>query len=187
MDDQYIIDLFWNREPEAIRLADLSYGTYCFSIANHILNDRLDAEECVNDMLLRAWETIPPERPKFLRAFLGRITRNLAINRFQRETAQKRGGGELPLVLEELSYCITGDSDPETSVSAKELGKCVNTFVKSLPSRDRNVFVRRYFFTESVEDIAKRYSLQKNNVLVILHRTRNKLRKCLIKEGFLHE
>ena len=187
MDDQYIIDLFWNRDPESIHLVDLSYGTYCFSIANHILGNQMDAEECVNDTWLRAWETIPPDRPKFLRAFLGRITRNLAINRFQRETAQKRGGGELPLVLEELSYCIAGDSDPETSVSAKELGKCVNTFVKSLPARDRNVFVRRYFFTESVEDIAKRYSLHKNNVLVILHRTRNKLRKYLIKEGFLYE
>ena len=187
MEDQKIIDLFWERDPEAIRYVNSSYGTYCFSIANHILGNQLDAEECVNDTWLRVWESIPPERPNFLRAFLGKITRNLAINRFQRETAQKRGGGELPLVLEELSCCITGSSDPEASVSAKELGKCVNAFVGSLPLRDRNVFVRRYFFTESVENIAKRYSLQKNNVLVILHRTRRKLKKYLIREGFLHE
>lgn len=186
MEDQKIVSLFWERDPEAISQASVQYGAYCFSIAQGILNNREDSQECVNDTWLQAWNCIPPRKPAVLRAFLGKITRNIAISLYRSETAQKRGGGQLPLVLEELSYCIAGNADPEERYSAKELGKSVNSFVKALPQRDGNVFVRRYYFTESIESIAQRYGLQESYVLVILHRTRNKLRKHLIREGLIH-
>ncbi|MDD6204278.1 MAG: sigma-70 family RNA polymerase sigma factor [Firmicutes bacterium] len=185
MDDNQIIELFWHRSADAIPEAADKYGAYCFAIARNILHDTEDANECVNDTWLRAWNAIPPQRPYALRLFLARITRNLSFDRFNARNAGKRGGGEIPLVLDELAECLDNGTDAEAAYEARELRQCLRRFVRSLPERDGNVLVRRYFFADSVPDIAKRYGLTQNNVMVILSRTRRKLKAELLKEGYL--
>ena len=146
-----------------------------------------DSEECVNDTWLNAWNAMPPQKPTKLQMFLAKITRNISFNRFNARSAEKRGGGEIVLVLDELAECLAGESDVESEYEARELGQCIRMFVRALPERDGNVFVRRYFFTEPVAEIAKRYGLTDNNVMVILSRTRKKLKVHLVKEGFFSE
>ena len=187
MDDQQIVALYWQKNPDAIQESDRKYGAYCFSIANNILHSRQDAEECVNDTWLRTWNAIPPQRPTRLQMFLAKITRNLSFNRFSARHAAKRGSGEIDLVLDELAECIAGESDVEDEYEARELSRCIQAFVRKLPVRDGNVFLRRYFFTEPVAEIARRYGLTENHVMVILSRTRKKLKAYLRKEGFFHE
>lgn len=184
MEDSRIIELYWCRNADAIEKTADKYGDYCFSIANNILADRQDAEECVNDTWLHAWNAIPPHKPHNLRLFLARITRNLSFNRYHARSAEKRGGGEIDLVLEELAECIPGGTDVEKQYMAEELAQSIRLFVRNLPQRDANVFVRRCFFTESVAQIAGRYGLSENHVMVILSRTRKKLKAHLEKEGF---
>lgn len=187
MTDDQIIALYWEKNAAAIAESSQKYGGYCFSVAHNILHNHEDAEECVNDTWLHTWRAIPPQRPAHLRSFLAKVTRNLAINRFLAQTSVKRGGGQLPLILEELADCVAGGSDVENICTAKELSRSINDFVRALPKRDGNIFVRRYFFTESVTEIAKRYALTENHVAVILTRTRKKLKQHLIKEGYFHE
>lgn len=187
MEDSRIVELYWQKNADAIKETDRKYGPYCFTIADNILHNKEDSEECVNDTWLNAWNAMPPQKPTKLQLFLAKITRNLAFNLFNSRSAQKRGGGEINLVLDELAECLAGESDVESEYEEKALGECVRLFVRSLPQRDGNVFVRRYFFTESVAEIAKRYDLTTNNVMVILSRTRKKLKGHLIKEGFIHE
>ncbi len=187
MEDSRIIELYWQRSEVAIKETDGKYGAYCFAIANNILHSKEDSDECVNDTWLNAWSSMPPQRPTMLRIFLGKITRNLSFNRYSSRSAKKRGGGEIVLVLDELAECIACESDVESEYEVKELGRCINLFVSNLPERDGNVFVRRYFFTEPVAEIAKRYSLTESNVGVILNRTRKKLKNYLIREGFFDE
>lgn len=186
MEDSRIIELYWQRDPDAIQETDRKYGAYCFSVAHHILHSKEDAEECVNDTWLNAWNAIPPQRPGRLRLFLAKISRNLAFNRYSAQTAQKRGGGEMPLVLEELAECVAGAANPADTYEARELGNAIRVFVWKLPERECNVFVRRYFYTESAAEIARRYGLSESNVHVILNRTRTKLKKYLKKEGYFH-
>ena len=185
MEDRQIIELYWQKNPDAISETAGKYGAYCFTIADHILRSAEDAEECVNDTWLHAWNVIPPQRPSRLRIFLAKITRNLAFDRFRERTAEKRGGGEITLVLDELAECLAGGTSVEGAYEEKELGECIRQFVRELPERDGNVFVRRYFFTEPVTMIAGRYGLTENNVMVILSRTRKKLKARLLKEGYL--
>jgi len=187
MEDSRIVELYRQKDPGAITESDLKYGTYCFAIADNILHSHEDSEECVNDTWLRAWNAIPPQKPANLKLFFAKITRNLAFNRFRARSAEKRGGGEIHLVLEELAECLAGEETVESAYAAKELGQCIRVFVRALPEREGNVFVRRYFFTEPVADIAKRYGLTANNVMVILSRTRSKLKTHLIREGFIYE
>lgn len=187
MEDRQIVELYRQRNTDAIKETDSKYGAYCFSIADNILHSPEDAEECVNDTWLNAWNTIPPQKPVKLRMFLAKITRNLSFNRFNARSAQKRGGGETALVLDELAECLASESDVESAYDAKELGQCIQRFVRALPEREGNVFLRRYFFTEPVAAIAKRCGLTENNVMVILSRTRKKLKTHLIKEGFFSE
>ena len=184
MEDHRIIELYWQKNEDAIKETDCKYGAYCFAIANNILHNTEDSEECVNDTWLSAWNAIPPQKPRILQMFLAKITRNLSFNRFIARSAKKRGGGEIILVLDELAECIAGEADVEREYDAKELGQCIRLFVRTLPKRDGNIFVRRYFFTEPIWEIAKRYDLTENNVMVILSRTRKKLKTQLIKEGF---
>ena len=184
MEDNQIIELYWQKNADAISETARKYGAYCFAIAENILHNTEDSEECVNDTWLHAWNVIPPQRPNALRIFLAKITRNLAFNRFNARNAEKRGGGELALVLDELGECL-GGADTEAAYEAKELRQCIRRFVRSLPEREGNVLVRRYFFADSVADIAKRYGLSENNVMVILSRTRKKLKAHLLKEGYL--
>ena len=185
--DNEIIEMFWMRNETAIRETEAKYGNYCFSVANNILGNREDAEECVSDTWLTAWNTIPPKRPKILRLFLARITRRSAFDRYRRNTATKRGGGEMEASLEELAESLPAESDVEADYSVKEMNLCINSFLATLPERDGDVFIRRYFYVESTEEIAKRYDMKKSNVLLILSRTRKKLEQHLIKEGMIDD
>lgn len=187
MEDSQIVELYWQKNPDAITESDRKYGAYCFAIADHILHNKEDSEECVNDTWLNAWNAMPPQRPARLRMYLAKITRNLSFNRFHARSAEKRGGGEITLVLDELAECLACESDVEGEYEARETGQRIRAFVRTLPERDGNVFVRRYFFTESVAEIAGRYGLTENHVMVILSRTRKKLRTYLIKEGYISE
>ena len=183
MEDYQIIELYFQRNEDAIKETNSKYGSYCYAIANKILHNKEDSEECVNDTWFNAWNAMPPQRPTKLRLFLAKITRNLSFNRFQAQGAKKRGGGEINLVLDELAECIAHESNTENEYMAKELEESIRLFVRSLPERDGNIFVRRYFFTESISVIANRYKISANNVMVILSRTRKKLKEHLEKEG----
>ena len=185
MTDLQIIDLYWCRDQDAISQSDQKYGAYCFAVANHILSDRLDSEECVSDTWMRAWTAIPPQRPNQLKLFFAKITRNLSVDRLKARFAQKRGGGETDMILEELQDCLASSGDVESQYMAKELGQTINTFVRGLTEREANLFVRRYFYAEKVEEIAARYQLSSHNTAVILSRVRQKLKLHLEKEGFL--
>ena len=187
MEDSQIISLSWDRDPRAIEETRCKYGNYCYQVAQNILGCPEDAEECVSDTWLNAWNAIPPRKPGHLRLFLARITRNLSFNRYRLCNTEKRGGGQLPLVLDELDECLAGQEDVEGTVAARELGRCINAFLSSLPSREAAVFLRRYFYAESAEEIGHRFHLSPGNIAVILSRTRKKLRKHLVKEGYLHE
>ncbi len=184
MKDDQIIELYWQRNENAIRETQAQYGNYCHAIAEHILHDDKDSEECVNDTWLQAWNTIPPQRPAYLQLYLAKITRNLAFGRYRASHAKKRGGGEVNVVLEELAECLAGTSDVETEYLGRELADSINCFVRSLPEREGNLFIRRYFYTESISTIAKRYRLTENHTMVILSRVRKRLRKFLEKEGY---
>ena len=186
MEDGQIVELYWRKDPEAISESGRKYGPRCRAIAWNILGSWEDAEECVNDTWLSAWNAMPPQRPGRLGMFLARITRNLALNRFAAGTARKRGGGEILLVLDELAECLPGGADVEAACEARDLEECVCRFVRGLPEREGNVFIRRCFFTEPVAEIARRYGLTGNHVMVMLSRTRRKLREHLIREGYIH-
>lgn len=185
MEDSQIIELYWQRNTDAISETSEKYGTYCFSIAENILYSAEDSRECVNDTWLCAWNAIPPQRPAILRLFLAKITRNLSFDRFRSKKAEKRGGGELPLVLDELEECLDSGTNVEAAYESRELEEFVRQFVRALPKRERDLFVRRYFFTEPVAAAAKRYGLTENNAAVILSRTRKKLKDELRKGGYL--
>ena len=161
MEDLQIVQLYWDRDQQAIACSKEKYGIYCFTIANHILDNFQDSEECVSDTWLSAWNAMPPHRPQVLRMFFAKITRRLAFNRFK------------------------ASEDLDGALVAKELGTCIRNFVEQLPPREGDVFVRRYFFTEPVKEIAQKYGLTENHVSVILNRTRNKLKDHLQKEGYL--
>lgn len=183
MRDESIIQLYFERDETAIGETNRKYGSYCYRVADNILHSREDSEECVNDTWLRAWDAIPPARPSCLKLFLARITRNLSFNRFKARNAQKRGEGETALVLEELEECLPGGRDTEEEFLAEELAGSINRFVRSLPVRDGDIFIRRYFFADSLPGIAKRYGMAESSVRVVLHRTRKKLRVRLEEEG----
>lgn len=185
--DAQIIDLYWNRDAQAISASMDRYGAYCFSIADGILNNAQDAEECVNDTWLKAWNAIPPTRPTVLKIFFAKITRRLSFDKYKAGKALKRGGGNIHLVLDELAECIADESDVEGQVDAKELGKVINHFVASLSEREQNLFVRRYFFSDPIKAIADRYGLSENAVHVTLSRIRKRLRSRLSKEGYFNE
>ena len=187
MDDREIIDLYWERDQKAIHYTAQKYERYCYSIAYSILNNNEDSEECVNDTLKKAWDSIPPKKPNKLKLFLARITRNLAIDLLRANLAQKRYGKESQLALEELSECICAGDDLCGELEAKELEKRIERFVNELPEREGNIFARRYFFNNSIKEISDGYGLTPHNVSVILQRTRNKLKNYLIEEGFINE
>ena len=184
MDDQSIIELYFARSENAISATSAKYGGYCFSIAYNILYNQEDSEESVNDTYLAAWNTIPPRHPSVLATFLGKITRYISLDRWKKRSAAKRGGGEVPLALEELEGCIYGGEGPEESYVRKELVRCLNRFLGTLPETERNVFVCRYWYLDSIEEIALRFGFSESKTASMLHRIRGKLRKVLEKEGF---
>ena len=184
MRDEEIISLYFERNEQAIRETISAYGSYCRKIAGNILENEADVEEVLSDTWLRAWNAIPPQKPQYLRLFLGTVTRNLAFSRWRRSTAHKRGGGELELVLEELEGCIAAAGNVEDGLNARELEKTIRSFLDTLPERDQDIFLRRYFFVEESDAIARRYAMRPATVLKILSRTRMKLKKYLTQEGY---
>lgn len=184
MEDPQIIELYWQRSEAAIAETDEKYGAYCRSIAHSILRSRQDAEESVNDTWLAAWNSMPPHRPNILSAFLGKITRRLSIDRFRSLTAEKRGGGQLPLALEELSDCVPAGSDPAEAAELEALTAAINTFLTTLPATERHVFLCRYWYLHTIPAIGERFGFSESKVKSMLHRTRSKLRDYLGKEGF---
>ena len=183
--DDKIIDLYIQRNELATTESNKKYGTYCYTVANNILNNNEDSDECINDTWYRAWNAIPPAHPSCLKLFFAKITRNLALDKLKARSAAKRGSDEISHVLDELGECIADTSDVETLILTKELTKIINSFLRTLSEHDCNVFVRRYFFAETITDIAKRYNQSTNNITVNLSRTRKKLKTYLEKEGYI--
>ncbi len=184
MDDAKIVQLYWDRDEQAIPATAAKYGNYCTSIAKNILGSREDAEECVNDAYLNAWISIPPNRPSILSAFLGKIVRNVSLNRYKHNAADKRGGGELPVVLDELSDLVSGKDDVEQEMDRKELVKAMDGFLGSLSPDKRSIFVSRYWYTNSVSEIAERHGMTAGAVSMTLNRLRLKLHNYLLERGF---
>lgn len=183
MEDEAIYDLYWNRDEEAIHQTDLKYGAWCRGIALRILNIQEDADECVNDTYLQVWNNIPPQRPNIFRAWLGRITRNLALSRYRRNNAEKRGGGQTALALEELRQCVSGKQCTEEQLENQAMAAVINRFLASLNQRQRTIFMRRYWHMASIADIARAYGMTESQVTSQLFRSRKKLREMLVKEG----
>ena len=185
MDDKSIVDLYFRRNQEAITQTDQKYGRYCYSIAYNILTNKEDAEESVFDTYMAAWNAIPPHRPAVLTTFLGKITRHISIDRWRERVAAKRGGGEVPLALEELKDCVAGMQNVEMDYERKEIVRAYVTFLDALPVTERKVFLCRYWYVESIETIADQFGFSQSKVKTMLHRTRAKLRKQLAEEGYL--
>ena len=184
MDDKAIIDLYWERSENAILKTSVKYGAYCYTIAYNILSNREDSEESVNDTYLAAWNTMPPRRPSLLSAFLGKMTRFISLDRWKQRRSCKRGGGEVPLCLEELAECVSGRESAEDALIRKEVLACVNRFLDALPETERKVFLWRYWYMEPVAQIAERFGFTEGKVTSMLHRTRRKLAGHLNKEGY---
>ena len=179
MQDHEIIALYFERDERAIAETAGKYGTYCHSIAVNILADQMDAEECVNDTWLRTWNAIPPHRPDILRVFIGKITRNLALDKYKARTAEKRFGGEFALSLDELDECVGTDESAEESI----VGETISRFLQGQPELSRKMFVCRYFYCDSIRDIADRFQVTEGKVKTTLFRVRGKLREYLETEG----
>jgi len=185
MTDEKIIELFLMRDEQAIQECMDAYGAYCRTVASGILSDPADVEEAVADTWLAAWDTIPPQLPKYLRLYLGRITRNQAVSIWRRNNALSRGGGQVALALEELGACVAPDASPEAAADTAQLQESINAFLKKQPAIHRAVFLRRYFYMEEIPAIAHRYDLRQSNVRMMLSRTRQKLKKYLTQEGYI--
>lgn len=185
MDDSEIVALYNDRNENAIAATGKKYGKLCAGIARNILRNEQDAEECVNDTYLKVWEKIPPDMPKTFSAYLAKLTRNTAIDKYRRLHSEKRGGGEITLVLDELSECVSDKSSVEQTAERHETLAAVNRFLERLASKQRILFVSRYCYCESVHALAARFGMSENSVSVSLNRTRNRLREYLTKEGFL--
>ena len=184
MPDERIVALYWSRSETAISETDQKYGSYCRAIARNILSDREDTEECVNDTYLDAWNSIPPHKPTVLSTFLGKITRRISIDRWRYRHAEKRGGGQMPAILDELSDCASPE-DVESVIEEQEMARLIAAFLDGLSADERRVFLCRYWYMESVSDIARAYGFTSSKTASMLHRTRGKLRTFLESEGYL--
>lgn len=184
MDDSQILELYRARSENAITETANKYGKYCHYIAYHILHDNEDSEDCVNDTYWKAWDIIPPQFPKQLATFLGKITRNLALNKYKHNTAAKRGAGQVSLALDELQECLPDGSDVEQAIDDLVLTETLNQFLASLPTETRKVFMRRYWYLCSIKEIAADFDISESKTKMLLLRARNELKKTLEKEGF---
>ena len=184
MDDAAIVALFWQRDERAVSETERKYGPYCRSIAASLLADGRDVEETLSDAWLQAWRSIPPQRPVQLATYVGKLTRNLALSRLRELRAQKRGGGEAELALEELADCLGGSDDPEEALEARELGRALNRFVAGLKKQERDLFVSRYYFLVPLEELSRKTGFSQGKLKSMLFRTRKKLKSYLRKEGY---
>lgn len=182
MEDHAIIELYFARDESAIKETDAKYGAYCTAIAYNLLNVREDAQECVNDTYLAVWERIPPHIPECLRAFLGRMTRNIAVDRYRRTHAKKRSDG-LEVTLSELGECLPSDENVERALDAKLLAESLNAWLLSLPEQDRMLFVRRYFYGDAAKGLAKKTGMSEAGLSRRLAKLRDSLRAYLTERG----
>ena len=183
MDDHKIIDLYWARSQQAIAESEAKYGAYCRAVARNILDRAEDAEECVNDTWLRAWNVMPPQRPTRLQAFFGKLTRNLSLDRWRRDRAQKRGGSQVELALEELEDCLAARDRVDEELDAQQTAALISRFVRQLPERDRALFVRRYWYLDDIQALVRRFGTTQSQIKSRLHRIRQRLKAELEKEG----
>lgn len=184
MEDNKIVDLYWERSEQAISETQNKYGHYCLSISRNILPTMEDAQESVNDTYMAAWNAMPPNRPSVLSTFLGKLTRRVSIDRWRILSADKRGGGNAALALEELAECIPGNSDPEAEVEAKELASAIGRFLDTLSSTESRIFLMRYFELTNIQNISSKLNMSSSKVKSMLFRMRKKLREHLEKEGY---
>lgn len=184
MEDNKIVELYLQRSEQAVTETQSKYGNYCYSIAYQILANNEDAEESVNDTYIDAWNSIPPHKPAILSTFLGKITRRISIDRWRIRNAKKRGGGEMPLVLEELAECIEGNNSIEQELEQKRLTEVINNFVLGLPQTEQKVFLCRYWYMDSVDSVCRQFGFSESKVKSMLYRTREKLKHVLEKEDF---
>lgn len=183
MNDSEIIDLFWQRSENAIVQTDIKYGKLCKRLSNNILNNNSDAEECVSDSYLTLWNKIPEDRPEYFSAYLCRIVKNISCKKLERLTAKKRNA-EIMLSFEELEGCVPSSSNPESTVEAADVAKKISSFLRNQSEIQRSVFLRRYWYYDSVKDIAADFDLKEEKVSLILFRMRKKLKTFLETEGY---
>ncbi len=184
MDDQVIVQMFWDRDEDAVAITKRKYDDYCMYIANNVLHDRQESEECVNDALLAAWESIPPNRPNNLRTYLGKLTREIAINRWKKNNRKKRMRSDVVKSLDEIEEIVSG-GDLGSDLEEEELSREISRFLFSIDEAKRNVFIRRYWHYDSIKSICARYGYGKSRVLMMLKRTRDDLAEYLKKEGYI--
>jgi len=184
MEDSYIVQLFWERDEQAIEYTTKKYGTYLFKVAHNILNNIEDSEESVNDTYLAAWESMPPHRPEVLSTYLGKLTRRISIDIFRKRNREKRKGSEYTLSLEELQDCIQDSNTPEKEYELQMLSKAINQFLRGQSENARNLFIGRYYFLDALKDVAKYCGMSETKAKMILFRTRRALKEYLEKEGF---
>ncbi len=187
MEDEKIIELYFERNESAISETAEKYGNYLYKIAFNILSDNEDSEESVNDTYMSAWNAIPPEKPNIFSAFLSKITRYISLNRYRAKKTEKRGGGEIDVAFEEIEECVPDKSDIYDEIEAKELAKMISDYLKNLPETERKIFVCRYYYLDSLSDISKQFGFSQSKVASMLHRTRKKILSHLEKEGVLCE
>ncbi len=183
MDDTRIVELYWSRSEQAISETEAKYGNYCRTISRNILADSADAEECVNDTYLKAWNSMPSNRPARLAPYLGRLTRWLSLNRLRDQDCLKRGKGELPLVLDELAETLDSGFDTERELEIRELNREIRRLLSGLEKEERDIFLSRYWYVASIAEIAERSGFTESKVKSMLHRTRKKLLRQLKEEG----
>ncbi len=184
MEDLKIIEMFFERKECAITETERKYGRYLSKIAYNILFDTEDSEECVNDTYMKAWNSIPPQQPEILSTFLGKITRHLAIDLFRKKHAEKRKNSEYALSLSELDECIPDKFSAEKEIEQKELSESINRFLASLSKENRDIFVCRYFYSDSIKEIASFFKSNESKIKSSLFRSRKALKEHLEKEGF---
>ena len=183
MEDSLIVELYFRRDESAILETQKKYSRYCSKIAHNILNNDEDADEAVNDTYAAAWDSIPPNRPAILSSYLGKLTRRIALKKLRERNAIKRGGGELSAAVSELEYCIPSGRSIDDELEAEEIAEIINSFLAKSSNDERGVFLRRYWYFESIKSIASEYGFSQSKVKMMLKRMRDRLRACLEKEG----
>ena len=185
MNDSQIVNMYWERNEKAVEETQKKYGSFCYSVAYSILCNEEDAKESVNDTYLDAWNSIPPHKPSVLSAFLGKITRRISIDKWRNKNAARRGGGQITDTLDELAECIPDNNGIEKQLEEKALNETINSFIKSLPEKEQKIFICRYWYLDSIKSISEQFGFSQSKVTSMLFRTREKLRKILMEEGFI--
>lgn len=186
MEDRQIIDMYFERNEDAVMYTKQKYGKYCYKIAFNILRNFEDSSECENDTYIETWNAIPPHRPNIFSAFLAKITRRLSINKLRNNTAKKRLSND-SVCFDELSECISDKSEVYDSIEVEELKNIIEKFLKKRSNDERNIFICRYFYGDSIRDISKQFKFSESKVKTTLHRSRKELKQHLVKEGVFSE